>query len=48
MFIECSSLKELNLSNFKINNMTNIRSLFLGCSNELVKKIKAQNTSLKT
>ena len=32
MFSECSSLKELNLSNFNTNNVTIMRSMFYGCS----------------
>ena len=32
MFSGCSSLKELNLSNFNINNVTNMRWMFYGCS----------------
>ena len=32
MFSGCSSLKELNLSNFNTNNVTNMNSMFSGCS----------------
>ncbi len=32
MFNGCSSLKELNLSNFNTNNVTNMASMFDGCS----------------
>ena len=32
MFYECSSLKELNLSNFNSNNVTIMSSMFEGCS----------------
>ena len=32
MFIGCSSLKELNLSNFNTNNVTNMYEMFYGCS----------------
>jgi len=32
MFSGCSSLKELNLSNFNTNNVTDMRSMFSGCS----------------
>ena len=37
MFSRCSSLKELNLSNFNINNVTNMSWMFSFCSslNEL-------------
>ena len=42
MFHGCSSLKELNLNNFNTNNVTNMRFMFSGCSNELIMKIKNQ------
>ena len=32
MFYGCSSLKELNLSNFNINNVTDMASMFSRCS----------------
>ena len=32
MFNGCSSLKELNLFNFNINNETKINYMFYGCS----------------
>ena len=32
MFNGCSSLKELNLSNFNTNNVTDMRYMFKGCS----------------
>ena len=32
MFYGCSSLKELNLSNFNTNNVTNMGYMFYGCS----------------
>ena len=32
MFERCSSLKELNLSNFNTNNVTNMESMFYECS----------------
>ena len=32
MFYGCSSLKELNLSNFNTNNVKDMRSMFFGCS----------------
>ena len=37
MFYLCSSLKELNLSNFNTNNVTDMNGMFSGCSslNEL-------------
>ena len=30
--LKCSSLKELNLSNFNTNNVTNMIGMFSGCS----------------
>ena len=39
-FVECSSLKELNLNNINTNNVTDMYWMFYGCSNELIKKIK--------
>ena len=32
MFYECSSLKELNLSNFNTNNVTDMGYMFYKCS----------------
>jgi len=32
MFNGCSSLKELNLSNFKTNNVTNMGWMFQSCT----------------
>ena len=31
MFYECSSLKEINLSNFNTNNVTNMSYMFYEC-----------------
>ena len=42
MFYKCSSLKELNLSNFNTNNVTYMRCMFSGCPDELKLKIKSQ------
>ena len=46
MFSGCSSLKELNLSNFHINNVIDINGIFNGCSDELKNKIKEQNKNI--
>ena len=35
MFFECSSLKELNISNFNTNKVNNSFYMFDGCSNKL-------------
>ena len=43
MFSGCSSLEELNLSNFNTNNVNDIYDMFYGCSDELKNKIKEQN-----
>ncbi len=42
MFNECSSLKELNLSNFNTNNVTDMYGMFSKCSDELKLKIRSQ------
>ena len=42
MFSECSFLKELNLSNFNTNNVTNMEYMFDLCTDELKLKIKSQ------
>ena len=39
IFYGCTSLKELNLSNFNTNNVINMCSMFKGCSGDLKKKI---------
>ena len=46
MFACCSSLKELNISNFKTNNKTNMSCMFFGCENELINKLKEQNNDI--
>ena len=35
MFKSCSSLKELNLSNFNTNKEINLYNMFKGCSSKL-------------
>ena len=47
MFSGCSSLKELNLANFNTNNVTNLISMFSGCSDDLKRKIKSENKNIK-
>ena len=47
MFYGCSSLKELNLSNFNTNNVTDMKYMFDGCSNELKNKIKSDYKNIK-
>ena len=43
MFLGCLLLKEINLSNFNINNATNMKGLLTGYSDELIMKIKEKN-----
>ena len=47
MFSYCSSLKELNLSNFNTNNVTNMSFMFSGCLDELKLKKKRQFKNFK-
>ena len=47
MFLKCSSLKELDVSNFIINKDTYIIGMFEDCSNSLKEKVKSQNKALK-
>ena len=47
MFYGCSSLKELNLSNFNTNNVGNMFYMFSRCSEQLKLKIKSQYENLK-
>ena len=42
-----SSLKELNLSNFNTNNVTDIKGIFTGCPNDLKIKIITENKNIK-
>ena len=39
MFYRCSSLKEIKLSNFNTNNVTNMNGMFSKCPIELKSKI---------
>ena len=43
MFYECSSLKELNLSNFNTVNVTDMSYMFYICSEQLKMKMKSVN-----
>ena len=42
MFHECTSLKELNISNFVFNNSNNVEYMFSHCPNELKNRIIEQ------
>jgi surface protein len=46
MFSDCSSLKELNLNNFKVNEKTGGRYVFSGCSDKLKRKIRREYKNL--
>ena len=43
MFQGCSSLKELDISNFDTKKIEDMSYMFSDCSEELKKKIKSQN-----
>ena len=45
MFSGCSALKELNLNNFNVNNVTNMGCMFSECSS--LKKINLNNFNTK-
>ena len=47
MFYGCSSLKELNLTNFNTNKVKDMRWMFYGCSDDLKRKIKSENKNIK-
>ena len=47
MFYKCSSLKELNLTNFNTDNVTNMWAMLSGCSDSLKMKIKSENKNIK-
>ena len=46
MFKGCSSLKELNLNNFNTINVIGMFSMFYGCSEELINKIRNQYNNI--
>ena len=45
MFCRCSSLKELNISNFNTNNVINMYCMFYGCSS--LKELNISNFNTK-
>ena len=47
MFSGCSSLKELNLTNFNTNNVIDMRKMFSGCFDNLKMKIKSENKNIR-
>ena len=40
-------LKEINISNFKVNNETYMGAMFYGCSDEIKNKIRKQIKNIK-
>jgi len=47
MFRDCLTLKEVDLSNFDMNNVTDMSYMFSGCSDELKMKIRTQYINIK-
>ena len=47
MFDRCSSLEELNISNFNTNNATDMRGMFKGCSDQFKNKIRSEYENIK-
>ena len=47
MFSECSSLKELNISNFNTNKVQNMSYMFTKCLDELKEKIRKKYLNIK-
>ena len=47
MFFGCSSLINLDLSNFKINENTNTESMFVKCSEELKNNLRNKYKYIK-
>ena len=45
MFHDCSSLKELNISNFNTNNVKTMKCMFYGCSS--LKELNISNFNTK-
>jgi len=46
MFNKCSSLKEVNLSNFNTQNVTDMNYIFDGCSSLTKKNIITKNKKI--
>ena len=42
MFYDCPALKGLNLTNFNINNVTDMYGVFFGCPNQLQNTIRTR------
>ncbi len=46
MFYECNSIKNIDLSNLNIENVTNMNNMFEGCNSLIKKIIKNMNKPL--
>ena len=47
MFKGCSSLKDLDITNFDTKKVDNMSYMFYKCSKELTSKIRAQNNGIR-
>ena len=47
MFLNCSSLKELNMNNFNTNKVIAMEYMFYGCPKELQMEIKTKYKNIK-
>ena len=47
MFCGCKSLKELNISEFDVDNAMSMRCMFFGCNKEFQNKIRKQFKNIK-
>ena len=47
MFARCSSLKELNLTNFNTNKVKDMFRMFFECSDDLKRKIKSEYKNIQ-
>jgi len=47
MFNECSSLNDIDITNFNFDKVISMVSMFYGCSDKLINKVRAQSNNLK-
>jgi surface protein len=47
MFNGCTLLTNLNISNFNMNKVKNMKGMLSNCSDELKNKIRKQNKNIK-
>jgi len=47
MFHDCSSLKDIKISDFNTDNAIDMDGMFSGCNDELQKKIRARYNSIR-